>query len=42
MVYLMSDLHGRYDKYLQMLEKISFSDEDELFLLGDLCDRGPA
>ena len=41
MVYVMSDLHGRYDKYLSMLEYIHFGDGDELYILGDLCDRGP-
>ena len=41
MKYAMSDLHGRYDKYTEMLKKINFSGEDELYLIGDLCDRGP-
>ena len=41
MTYVMSDLHGQYDKYKMMLEKIGFSDEDELFILGDVVDRGP-
>ena len=41
MHYVMSDLHGCYDKYLQMLEKIGFSDADVLIFLGDAADRGP-
>lgn len=41
MLYAMSDLHGEYEKYLAMLEKIKFSQEDTLYLLGDLVDRGP-
>ena len=41
MTYVMSDLHGRYKQYIQMLEKIRFSDEDELYVLGDVVDRGP-
>ena len=41
MHYVMSDLHGRYDLFLRMLEKISFSACDTLYLLGDLIDRGP-
>ena len=41
MIYVMSDIHGTYEKYLQMLEKIEFSDEDILYILGDVCDRGP-
>ena len=40
MTYVMSDIHGQYEKYAQMLEKISFSDEDTLYILGDVLDRG--
>ncbi len=40
MIYVMSDLHGRYDKFMKMLEKIEFSDSDTLYILGDVCDRG--
>ena len=40
MIYVMSDLHGEYDKYLAMLKKIKFSDDDELYILGDVVDRG--
>lgn len=41
MTYVMSDIHGEYEKYLEMLKLIKFSDEDELFVLGDVLDRGP-
>lgn len=40
-IYLMSDLHGHYDLFMMMLEKIKFSEDDELFILGDIIDRGP-
>lgn len=40
MVYVMSDIHGCYDKYIKMLDKISFSKEDILYVLGDVVDRG--
>ena len=40
MYYVMSDIHGEYDKFLKMLEIIHFSDEDTLFILGDIIDRG--
>lgn len=40
MIYVMSDLHGCYDKYKQMLEKIKFNNEDTLYVLGDIVDRG--
>lgn len=42
MTYVMSDLHGCYAKFLEMLELIHFSDEDDLYLLGDFVDRGDA
>lgn len=41
MRYIVSDIHGCYAQYLALLEKIHFSDEDELFVLGDVVDRGP-
>lgn len=40
MIYVMSDLHGCYEEYLKALELIHFSNEDELFILGDVVDRG--
>lgn len=40
MIYVMSDLHGRYDLYKAMLEGINFSDNDTLYILGDVIDRG--
>ncbi|MCQ2417474.1 MAG: metallophosphoesterase [Oscillospiraceae bacterium] len=42
MIYVMSDIHGCYGAFLQMLEQIHFSDEDDLYILGDLIDRGEA
>ena len=41
MTYLMSDVHGHYDKYMKMLETIRFTDRDDLYVLGDVVDRGP-
>ena len=40
MTYVMSDLHGCYQKYLQMLEKISFTEDDLLYIVGDVLDYG--
>lgn len=37
----MSDLHGNYDSYIAMLDKINFQNSDILFILGDILDRGP-
>jgi len=36
----MSDIHGCYDKYIKMLKKIDFTDDDTLYVLGDVIDRG--
>ena len=41
MIYVMSDIHGQYEKYLAMLKEIDLKDEDELYILGDVVDRGP-
>ena len=40
MHYVMSDIHGAYDRFLKMLKKISFSKEDVLFIIGDIPSRG--
>ena len=37
----MSHIHGEYDKYIAMLEKIGFSDDDTMYILGDVIDRKP-
>ena len=41
MQYIIADIHGCYSEYLELLDKIGFDDEDELFILGDSMDRGP-
>lgn len=41
MIYLMSDIHGCYEEYMELLKKINFGDSDELYVLGDVVDRGP-
>lgn len=38
--YIMSDIHGDYTKFLKMLKKINFSNNDVLYILGDIMDRG--
>lgn len=40
MIYIMSDIHGRYDKYIAMLEKINPTSKDRVYILGDVIDRG--
>lgn len=41
MRYIVSDIHGCYHSYQMLLEKIHFSEKDELYVLGDVVDRGP-
>lgn len=38
--YVISDLHGSYDKFIKLLEEIKFNENDELYILGDVLDRG--
>ncbi|KEI95128.1 serine/threonine protein phosphatase (plasmid) [Clostridium botulinum A2B3 87] len=38
--YVMSDLHGCYNKFIKMLDQIKFKNDDELYILGDILDRG--
>lgn len=41
MIYATSDLHGYpLDKFKLMLEKVNFSKDDKLYILGDCIDRG--
>ena len=39
--YVMSDLHGCYDEFQNLLETVVFSDRDQLIFAGDLIERGP-
>lgn len=36
----MSDIHGHKDEFDEMLKKISFSNDDVLYVIGDIIDRG--
>ncbi|MGU8989570.1 metallophosphoesterase family protein (plasmid) [Clostridium perfringens] len=39
--YVISDLHGCFEKFSKMLSTINFTDRDTLYILGDIIDRGP-
>lgn len=41
MIYVMSDIHGQAGAFYKMLKKICFSDNDQMYVLGDVIDRGP-
>jgi serine/threonine protein phosphatase 1 len=38
--YAISDVHGHFSTYRKLLEKLKFSDEDFLYVVGDVIDRG--
>ena len=41
MVYVISDIHGHFDEFMEILKMIDFKDSDELYVLGDSIDKGP-
>ena len=40
--YCISDIHGNFKAFLEMLDIIAFGDDDELYVLGDIIDKGPS
>ncbi len=38
--YVISDIHGHYDEFQEMLSKIKFTDKDKMIIAGDIVDRG--
>ena len=38
--YVISDIHGEYDKFMDILKEIRFSESDKVYILGDVIDRG--
>lgn len=38
--YVISDIHGQYDMFIELLDKIQFQNTDTLYILGDILDRG--
>lgn len=41
MIYAMSDIHGQFEQFRNLMEQIRFQKEDTLYILGDVVDRGP-
>ena len=39
--YVFSDVHGHHHTLERLLERVSPSDEDQIWVLGDMVDRGP-
>lgn len=40
MKYAVSDIHGNYAKYKKLLDKLDLKEDDTLYVLGDVLDRG--
>lgn len=40
MIYVVSDIHGNYEKFKALLREISFKDSDVMYILGDLVGDG--
>ena len=41
MIYAVSDLHGCYEPYQKLLDRLCLRADDTLYVLGDVIDRGP-
>ena len=41
MVYIMSDIRGRKDRFDDVLNQINLTKNDTLYILGDVVDRTP-
>lgn len=39
--YVISDIHGQYDMFMELIDKIDLKQTDTLYVLGDILDRGP-
>ena len=39
--YVIGDIHGEYDQLKRILSKMNFSEEDVLFIMWDVVDKGP-
>ena len=42
MTYVVSNIHGNYEKFKALLKKISFKESDVMYILGDVVDYGDA
>lgn len=40
MRYFVSDIHGEYDLFIKLIQKIKLSQNDEMYILGDIIDKG--
>lgn len=40
MTYVIGDIHGEYEQLRTLLQKMDYNEKDELYILGDVVDRG--
>ena len=40
MTYVVSDIHGCFNKFKKLLKEIRFTDDDVMYVLGDIVDYG--
>ena len=40
MTYVVANIHGCFDKFKDLLKKINFTDNDVMYVLGDIVDHG--
>ena len=41
MRYVIGDVHGQYNALMELLDYIQPKDDDHIYFIGDLVDRGP-
>lgn len=39
--FVIGDIHGEYEQLKELLTKMNFGEQDKLYVLGDVVDRGP-
>jgi serine/threonine protein phosphatase 1 len=39
--YVMADIHGEYEMFMEILDQINLKETDTLYVIGDILDRGP-
>lgn len=40
MTYVISDIHGEADRFHELLRRLPFGDDDSMYIIGDVIDRG--
>lgn len=39
---VVTDIHGCFDEFMLLLDKVQYGDHDRLLVAGDMVDRGPS